>query len=134
MTRMSIAMAILAGFVLAACTHSPLHAEEAAPPKAYVVAEIDVLDLEAYREYVRAAFPIIQKYKGTFLTRGGTTVHVEGTPPKQRVMIIEFESLEAAKEFEFSIEYTAIAPLRRKASDSRIFLIEGAANIAASAP
>ena len=81
-----------------------------------------------------AAFPIIQKYGGKFLTRGGTTIAVEGTPPRERVMIIEFASLDQAKKFEYSKEYTDIAPLRRSSADSRLFIIEGAAVVAAARP
>ncbi len=103
------------------------------PPKAYVVAEIDVKDREAYREYVAAAFPIIQKYGGRFLTREGTTVAVEAGR-RRNAMIIEFASLEQAKTFEYSKDYTDIAPLRQRSADSRLFIIEGAADVAASRP
>lgn len=125
---------ILAGLALAACGAAVLPADAPAPPKAYVVAEITVTDIDAYREYVQAAFPVIQKYGGRFLTRGGTTVHVEGQPPAERVMIIEFVSLERAKEFEYSKDYTDIAPLRQRSATSRLFIVEGAADVAASAP
>ena len=125
---------LLAGLALGLCAARALSADGPPPAKAYVVAEIDVKNLEAYREYVAAAFPIIQKYEGKFLTRGGTTIAVEGTPPKQRVMIIEFASLEQAKAFEYSSEYTAIAPLRQRSADSRLFIVEGAADVAASRP
>jgi uncharacterized protein (DUF1330 family) len=94
------------------------------PAKAYVVGELTVKDMAGYRAYVDAAGPIISRYGGTFLVRGGQTVTVEGTPPA-RIVIIEFASLEAAKKFENSPEYTAIAPMRRKAADSRLFLAEG---------
>ena len=109
-------------------------AGEVPAPKAYVVAEINVKDLEGYRAYTTAAFPIIQHYGGTFLTRGGKTVHVEGAAPGQRVMIIEFASLEQAKNFEYSKDYTDIAPLRQRTSDSRLFIVEGTANAPTSKP
>jgi len=104
------------------------------PPKGYVVAEINVKDLEGYRKYGEAAFPVIAKFGGKFLTRGGQTIHVEGPPPAERVMIIEFESFEQAKKFEYSKDYTAIAPLRLKTSDSRLFHVEGTNNAAAAKP
>jgi uncharacterized protein (DUF1330 family) len=129
-----IVSALIAGIALGACAAGALSADAPAPPKAYVVAEIDVRDSEAYREYVAAAFPIIQAYGGKFLTRGGTTVAVEGRPPAERVMIIEFSSLDQAKRFEYSKEYTDIAPLRQRSADSRLFLVEGTADAAASRP
>jgi uncharacterized protein (DUF1330 family) len=134
MNRKSTLAALAAGLALGACGAAALSADPPPPPKAYVVAEIDVTDLDAYREYVQAAFPVIRKYGGKFLTRGGTTVHVEGMPPAERVMIIEFESLERAREFEYSKDYTDIAPLRQKSAESRLFIVEGAADVASAAP
>lgn len=134
MKKITTSAALAAGLALGACAAAALSADPPLPPKAYVVAEIDVTDLDAYREYVRAAFPVIQKYGGKFLTRGGTTVHVEGRPPAERVMIIEFASLDRAREFEYSKDYTDIAPLRQRSAESRLFIVEGAVDVAAAAP
>lgn len=110
-------LAIGAGSTIASSADAPT-------PKAYVVGEMTVKDMAGYRAYVDAAAPIIAKYGGTFVVRGGQTVAVEGAPPA-RIVIIEFASLDAAKKFETSLEYTAIAPLRQKAADSRLYLAEG---------
>jgi uncharacterized protein (DUF1330 family) len=127
-------LALVGGIAIGAAGASALLAETAPKPKGYVVAEINVTDLEGYRAYGEKAFPVIQQYGGKFLTRGGETVHVEGARPAERVMIIEFESFEQAKEFEYSKEYRDIAPLRHRTSESRIFLLEGTADAARSAP
>ena len=138
MIRLKPLIAVSAAIALAACAagaqERALPADLAPPLKAYVVAEITVTDADAYREYVAAAFPVIQKFGGRFLTRGGTSVAVEGAPPAERVMIIEFASLDQAKTFEYSKEYTDIAPLRQRSSDSRLFLVEGVADVTASKP
>src|SRR5688572_485954 len=94
---------LAAGLGIGACAASAWSADPP-PPKAYVVAEINVKDIEGYRQYGQQAFPVIQKYQGTFLTRGGQTIPVEGARPAERVMIIAFPSLEQAKKFEFSKE------------------------------
>lgn len=114
-------LAILAAWLAVA---TAAWSADSPPAKAYVVGELTVKDMAGYRAYVDAAGPIISRYGGTFLVRGGQTVTVQGTPPA-RIVIIEFASLEAAKKFENSPEYTAIAPMRRKAADSRLFLAEG---------
>jgi len=134
MARLTKLLIPIAGLALAACATTGLSADEPPAPKAYVVAEITVTDIDTYREYVRAAFPIIQRYGGKFLTRGGTTIAVEGTPPAERVMIIEFPSLDRAREFEYSKDYTDIAPLRQASAESRLFIIEGTADAAQSKP
>jgi uncharacterized protein (DUF1330 family) len=120
--------------VLWACAATGFRGQLTVLPKAYVVAEIDVKDPGRYREYAKAAFPIIQRYGGRFLTRGGTTVAVEGKPPTQRVMIIEFASLERARAFEHSREYSAIAPLRQASATSRLYIVEGTNDPAANRP
>lgn len=134
MAKSNPMIALLAGMAVTACAAAPLLSQAPPAPKAYVVAEITVTDVEAYRDYVSAAFPIIQRYNGKFLTRGGTSIAVEGSPPAERVMIIEFPSLQRAKEFEYSREYTDIAPLRQASAESRLFIVEGSLDPAQNQP
>jgi uncharacterized protein (DUF1330 family) len=94
-------------------------------PKGYVIAEITVTDPEAYKSYVAAVGPLVAHFGGKYVVRGGQIIAVEGDPPNGRFAVIEFDSLAAAKSFEDSPEYQAIAPLRRKSARSRVFLIEG---------
>jgi uncharacterized protein (DUF1330 family) len=93
----------------------------------YVMAEITVTDPEAYKQYAAAVAPIVAKLGGKYLVRGGQTVTEEGEPPSGRIVVIEFDDLAAARSFEDSPEYQAVAPLRRKAAHSRVFLVEGTA-------
>ena len=125
----------LTGIVLVAgCASGSRPLRTSLQPPAYVVAEINVTKLSEYRTYASAAFPIIGKYGGRFLARGGTVVPVEGAAPVGRVMIIAFPSLAQAKAFEDSPEYNAIVPLRRSSAESRLFIVQGSADAAASAP
>jgi uncharacterized protein (DUF1330 family) len=93
--------------------------------KGYVIAEITVIDAEAYKQYAAAVPAIAAKFGGKYLVRGGQTVAIEGEPPEGRIVVLEFESLAAARSFENSADYQAIAPLRQKAARSRVFLAEG---------
>jgi uncharacterized protein (DUF1330 family) len=115
---------LVAAVILAASGFTFLRAATVAP-KGYVVAEITVTDPEAYKQYAAAVPPILAKFSGRFLVRGGQTVAVEGEPPSGRIVVIEFGSLAAARSFEQSAEYQAIVPLRRQAAHSRLFLVEG---------
>jgi uncharacterized protein (DUF1330 family) len=94
-------------------------------PKAYSVAEINVTDPVAYKQYLTAVTPVVAHFGGKYVVRAGQVVSVEGDAPTGRVVVIEFDSLADARRFESSAEYQAIAPLRRKAAHSRIFLVEG---------
>jgi len=112
--------------ILAATGFTCLRAATSAP-KGYVIAEITVTDPEAYKQYAATVPPIAAKFSGRYLVRGGQTVAVEGDPPSGRIVVIEFDSLAAARSFEDSPEYQAVAPLRHKAARSRVFLAEGTA-------
>lgn len=104
-----------------------LRAASGVPPKGYVLAEITVSDADAYKQYAAAVSAIVAKLGGRYLVRGGQTVALEGDPPAERIVVIEFESLAAAKAFEASAEYQSVAELRHKAARSRVFLAEGTA-------
>lgn len=99
----------------------------APPPKGYVFAEMDVQDAEAFKAYAAQTPPILAKYGGIYLVRGGKTVTLEGAPPASRVVVIEFPSVAAARGFEESPEYTQIVSIRHKAATSRSFIAEGVA-------
>jgi uncharacterized protein (DUF1330 family) len=125
MIHKNILLAVAA--VIAAATGFTFLRAATVAPKGYVVAEITVTDPEAYKQYAATVPPIAAKFSGKYLVRGGQTVAVEGDPPSGRIVVIEFDSLAAARSFEESPDYQAIAPLRRKAAHSRVFLVEGTA-------
>jgi len=119
-------LTVAAAVILAAAGFTFLRAATVGA-KGYVIAEITVTDAEIYKQYAASVTPIAAKFGGKYLVRGGQTVAEEGEPPNGRIVVIEFDSLAAARSFEDSSEYQAVAPLRRKAAHSRVFLVEGTA-------
>jgi uncharacterized protein (DUF1330 family) len=115
-SALALILAILAARAL--CT-------PAVAPKAYAIAEINVTDPDAYKQYVNAVTPVVAHFGGKYLVRAGAVVPLEGEAPTGRFVIIEFPSLAIAKSFETSPQYQEIAPLRQRASRSRLFLVEG---------
>jgi len=94
-------------------------------PKAYLLAEVQVTDPEAYKPYIPAAAQIVAKYNGQYLARGGKAESLEGAEPAGRVAIVQFPSMAELQRFYNSPEYREVAPIRRGASKSRFFAIEG---------
>lgn len=121
----NIVRGALTAAAMAAATISA-HAADTAP-KAYVIGEVNVTDPEAYKAYAAKTSPIVAKFGGTYIVRGGQSVPVEGAPPSGRVVVIQFPSLAAAKAFEASAEYLAVAPIRQRSSTGRFFIAEGTA-------
>jgi uncharacterized protein (DUF1330 family) len=93
---------------------------------AYVIAEVDVTDPEAYKLYADRAPNITQPAGGRYLARAGHVEALEGEPPRSRVVVIEFDDLEKARAFYYGRAYQEIIPLRQAASKGRLFLVDGA--------
>ena len=92
---------------------------------AYVIAETDVHDPERYEHY-RAAVPAsLEAHGGRFLVRGGEHTVLEGDWQPTRLVVIEFEDLEAARRWYESPEYGDAKRLRAGAAHLRIVAVEG---------
>ena len=93
--------------------------------KGYVIAQINVTDTDAYPEYVRMVKPIIEKFGGVFLVRGGRSESYEGAPPGDRTVVIEFPSFELAHKWYHSADYAEAKAMRMAASTSVQTIAEG---------
>jgi uncharacterized protein (DUF1330 family) len=92
---------------------------------AYVIAEIDITDPNAYEEY-RAKVPaVIEKYGGRYLVRGGKVDSLEGEWQPARLAVLEFPSVEQAKKWYRSDDYAPIMKLRQRASRGKVIIVEG---------
>lgn len=92
---------------------------------AYVVVEVEVLDAERYEVYKRLAPPAIAAYGGRYLARGGECESLEGEWRPKRLVILEFPSVERAKEWWASEEYSEAKSLRHETARSRMVVVEG---------
>jgi uncharacterized protein (DUF1330 family) len=94
---------------------------------AYVIIDIDVHDPETYARYRELAPPIVAKYGGRYLARGGKVEALEGGWNPSRVVILEFENAEQAKRWWASEEYSRPKKMRHAASHSKMIVVEGLA-------
>jgi uncharacterized protein (DUF1330 family) len=92
---------------------------------AYMIARINVTDMDRYNQYIKVTPGIIAKYGGRFIVRGGETVTLEGPEEKWRIVVVEFPDLEKAKEFYYSPEYTDAKKIREGAALAQFIAIEG---------
>jgi len=93
---------------------------------AYVVVNIEVTDPVGYEEYKRLAPAAVAVYGGKYLARGGRSETLEGDWNPQRLVILEFESIEKAKAWLNSSEYAPARALRHKYARSKMVGLEGA--------
>ena len=90
---------------------------------AYLIADIDVTDADAYAEYRRTVGDSIATFGGRFLARGGKTETLEGSWKPKRVVIVEFASMERLRAWYDSPEYAPA--LRQRASVSSLVMTDG---------
>jgi uncharacterized protein (DUF1330 family) len=123
-TRYTVALAVITGFGLGAVSVESLRAQ--AKPPVYVIAEIDVRDVEPYtKEYAPRAQAIIKQYGGRFLAAGQKVTSLEGAPPKTRVVIQQWDSMEKVQAWWNSSERKEIRPMGEKYANFRLFTVEG---------
>ncbi len=92
---------------------------------AYIIARVNVTDPEKYKNYIALSPAAIKAAGGRFLARGGEVVNLEGPPEPNRVVIVEFDSVEAAKAFYASDLYTAARKEREGAAQGQFIIVDG---------
>jgi uncharacterized protein (DUF1330 family) len=122
----NLALAVLAGISIGAVGVMVVHAQEAKPPAAYLIAEVEITDRAAFQKYAEKVPETLEPFKGNFhyVVRGGKTQALEGQPPKG-IVVIAFDSTEKALAWYNSPAYAAIKPIRQGASVTRMFMAEG---------
>lgn len=93
--------------------------------KAYVVIDARSSDPEGMAEYRRLSSIAAEKFGARFLVRGGAYEVLEGQWQPQRLVVVEFESMEKAKAYYDSPEYVAARQARAGVSSFDMVLIEG---------
>ncbi len=93
---------------------------------AILVARIRVTNPEKYEAYKPLAKLAIDKYGGRYLARGVDPVWIEGEPQNLRMVVVEFPSMDAVRNFYDSPEYKFAREARAGASIGEIAALETA--------
>jgi uncharacterized protein (DUF1330 family) len=94
---------------------------------AYVIADITITNPEGYAPYRKLAGESTAKFGGKFIVRGGAVESLEGGWNPSRVVIIEFPSMEAARNWYNCPEYQEALKIRVENSTGRLIMVEGPA-------
>jgi uncharacterized protein (DUF1330 family) len=92
---------------------------------AYLIAQVDLHDVDGYEDYRRQVPAVIAAYGGRYLVRGGEPEPLEGEWTARRNVVLEFPTMEALKTFWDSPEYRPLRDLRERCARSRIVAIPG---------
>ena len=75
--------------------------------------------------YAELAGPSVERHGGRFLARGGAVSVLEDEWSPERLVVIEFDSVDAARAWYASEDYRAARSLRQGAGFWRIVVVEG---------
>jgi Uncharacterized conserved protein len=92
---------------------------------AYVIVEIDIVDPAGYEEYKKLASATVEKYGGKYIIRGGAVETLEGDWNPKRIVVLQFDSIQRAKEWLNSEEYREPHKMRHRTARTRMVVVEG---------
>jgi uncharacterized protein (DUF1330 family) len=91
----------------------------------YMIVETEVKNRELYAQYVDRVPAVVAEYGGRYLARGGKVTALSGDWDPERIILIEFESMERLQACFSSSEYLVLAPLRERSTRSRSIVVDG---------
>jgi uncharacterized protein (DUF1330 family) len=92
---------------------------------AYVIVEIEIVDPVGYEEYKKQAAATVLKHGGKYIVRGGAMEVLEGDWKPKRLVVLQFESMQRAKEWLHCEEYREPRKMRRRTAKTNMILVEG---------
>ena len=93
---------------------------------AYLISEVaEVLDSALMEKYRALAEAAIKRYGGQYVVRGGEWEALEGEWPLNRIVVVEFPTMEQAKVWYRSPEYAEALEVSRGALRRKMVLLDG---------
>ena len=125
MRSLSVTIAALCGLIAGAALVTALPAQSVST-RAYFIGNIEQITDQASMDKYRAEAPKIEAaFGGRILARGIPQALDSSALPKGTIVIIEFPNMKTLRSWWQSPAYTAVRPLREKASVGRIYAVDG---------
>jgi uncharacterized protein (DUF1330 family) len=123
-TWCAVALPLLCGIVIGAIGSDGLRAQ--AKPPVYLIANNEVSDPDGYmKEYAPLARATLKAHGAVNIAAGKGTV-IDGEPPKGRLVIVRWDSMEQLLAWYHSPEYEAAHKIGEKYAKFNIVAVEGA--------
>ncbi len=92
---------------------------------AYMIANVKINDPEEYKKYQQQVVPTIQQYDGQILAVEAEPVVVEGEWPGSYTVLIQWPSVERAREWYDSDVYADPKALRHRTASANLVFLRG---------
>jgi uncharacterized protein (DUF1330 family) len=94
-------------------------------PSAYIIANVVVTNKEQYEDYKRWSTAAMKAHNVELCVRGGAIEVLEGDWSPERIVIMKFPSMDAARAYAASPEYSKARDARQGAADMNMIIVEG---------
>lgn len=93
---------------------------------AYLVVDTHLINPELYESYKLKAKPVVEKFGGEYLARGGKmSIKEDKLWSPTRMVLVKFPSAEQAEKFYESAEYQEVLKISLQSADRTVFILEG---------
>jgi len=92
---------------------------------AYIIVQINITNKEPYKEYLNQVTPIVKKFGGKYIVRGGKYKTMLGKWDYDRTVVIKFPNYDIAIQWYNSEEYALVKKIREDNSVGNLIIIEG---------
>ncbi len=93
---------------------------------AYLVVDTDLTHPEQYELYKSKAKPLVEKYGGEYLARGGKlSVKEDKLWTPTRMVLVKFASAQDAETFYNSEEYQEVLKISQQSANRTLFILDG---------
>lgn len=122
-TKYTMGLSLLSGIALGGAAIQTLHAQ--AKPPVYAIALNEVTNQEGYtKEYLPKGRAAILAHGGVYVAAGAGTM-ITGSVPKDRIVVLRFESLDAVKNWFNSSDYQEANKIGQKYAHYNIIAVDG---------
>jgi uncharacterized protein (DUF1330 family) len=91
----------------------------------YLIIDITIIDPDVYGEFVEQVPAVVEQFGGNYLARSNEVSTAVGDWRPERIVLIQFDTIEQVQEFWASPEHLALVPLRDQSAIIRAIIVEG---------
>jgi len=92
---------------------------------AYIIFDVEVTDPTLADDYLKLANESLTPFQSKTIVHAGALEVLEGDWEPERVVVVEFESMEQARQWYMSPAYTKAKDILRRAANCNVILVEG---------
>lgn len=92
---------------------------------AYIIVEVSIHNPEEYEDYKKLTPPSLKPFDGKFIVRGGRAETLEGDWNPERIVVLEFPTIEKAKAWWNSPGYAPAKALRQRTARTKMIVVPG---------